>query len=70
VSQGTLYYPLAGYYAGDRQGPFVEATVRPLKGLQLYGSASRYRNNWSAMYEPAAAPEHQHVDGRFHATTG
>jgi hypothetical protein len=45
VSQGTLYYPLAGYYAGDRQGPFVEATVRPWKGWQLYGSASRYRNN-------------------------
>jgi hypothetical protein len=45
VSQGTLYYPLAGYYAGDRQGPFVEARLRPWKGLELYGSASRYRNN-------------------------
>ena len=45
VSQGTLYYPLAGYYAGDRQGPFVEARWRPGKRLELYGSASRYRNN-------------------------
>lgn len=45
VSQGTLYYPLAGYYAGDRQGPFVEARVRPWKGMELYASASRYRNN-------------------------
>jgi len=45
VSQGTLYYPLAGYYAGDRQGPFVEARWRPWKGIELYGSASQYRNN-------------------------
>jgi len=45
VSQGTLYYPLAGYYAGDRQGPFAEVQLRPWKRLELYGSASRYRNN-------------------------
>jgi hypothetical protein len=45
VSQGTLYYPLAGYYAGDRQGPFAEVRLRPWKGLELFGSASQYRNN-------------------------
>ena len=45
VSQGTLYFPLAGYYAGDRQGPFAELRVRLWKGTELFGSASRYRNN-------------------------
>ena len=45
VSQGTLYYPLAGYYAGDRQGPYAEMRVRPWKRLEFFGSASRYRNN-------------------------
>ncbi|MGO9256137.1 MAG: carboxypeptidase-like regulatory domain-containing protein [Bryobacteraceae bacterium] len=43
--QGTLYFPLAGYYAGDRQGPFAEARLHPWKRLELYGSASQYRNN-------------------------
>ena len=43
--QGALYLPLVGYFAGDRQGPFVEARFRPRKDLELYGSASQYRNN-------------------------
>ncbi|MBZ5580097.1 MAG: hypothetical protein LAP40_26350 [Acidobacteriia bacterium] len=43
--QGTLYFPLAGLYAGDRQGPFAEARFRPWKGLEVFGSASQYRNN-------------------------
>jgi len=43
--QGVLYYPLAGYFVGDRQGPFAEARWRPLKRLEFYGSASQYRNN-------------------------
>jgi len=43
--QGLLYFPLAGYFAGDRQGPFAEARWRPRKTLEFYGSASQYRNN-------------------------
>lgn len=45
VSQGILYFPLAGYYAGDRRGPFAEVRYHPFKRLELYGSASHYRNN-------------------------
>jgi hypothetical protein len=43
--QGILYLPLAGYYAGDRQGPFAEMRLHPWKRMELYGSASHYRNN-------------------------
>jgi hypothetical protein len=43
--QGVLYLPLAGYYAGDRQGPFAELQYRPWKAIELAGSASHYRNN-------------------------
>ena len=35
--QGMLYFPLAGYFVGDRQGPFGEARWRPWKRLELYG---------------------------------
>jgi hypothetical protein len=45
VYQGILYFPLAGYFAGDRRGPFAEARLHPWKRLELYGSASQYRNN-------------------------
>jgi len=45
VRQGALYFPLAGYFAGDRQGPFAEVHYRHWRGVDLYGSASRYRNN-------------------------
>jgi hypothetical protein len=45
VSQSANYFPLAGYFAGDRRGPFGEARVRPLKWIELFGSASQYRNN-------------------------
>lgn len=45
VYQGILYFPLAGYFAGDRRGPFAEARLHPWKGFELYGSASQYRNN-------------------------
>jgi len=43
--QGLLYFPLAGYFAGDRQGPFAEGRWRPRKTLEFYGSASQYRND-------------------------
>ena len=45
VSQSATYFPLAGYFAGDRRGPFGEARVRPLKWLEFFGSASHYRSN-------------------------
>ncbi len=43
--QGASYLPLLGYFLGDRQGPYGEIRVRPLRRLDLYGSASRYENN-------------------------
>jgi hypothetical protein len=43
--QTSLYLPLAGYFAGDRAGPFGEARFRPWKRLELFASANRYRNN-------------------------
>ena len=43
--QGLLYFPLAGYFLGDRRGPYGEARWRPFRRLELYGSASQYHNN-------------------------
>jgi hypothetical protein len=43
--EGIEYFPLAGYFAGDREGPFAEARWRPRKGMEFYGSVSQYRNN-------------------------
>jgi hypothetical protein len=43
--QSASYFPLLGYYVGDRQGPFGELTLRPFAGVELYASASGYRNN-------------------------
>lgn len=51
--QGALYFPLAGFYAGDRQGPFSEARWRPRKSVELFGSVSSYRNNLE--HDPNAA---------------
>lgn len=43
--QGVFYLPIAGYFAGDRRGPFGEIRVRPFAALELFASASEYRNN-------------------------
>lgn len=43
--QTSSYFPLLGYFAGDRRGPFAEVRYRPRKALELYGSVSRYTNN-------------------------
>jgi hypothetical protein len=43
--QSASYFPLLGYYLGDRQGPFGEVTLHPLAGVDIFGSASRYQNN-------------------------
>jgi hypothetical protein len=45
TDEGILYFPLAGYFSGDRRGPFGEARFRPWKKLELFASASRYANN-------------------------
>jgi hypothetical protein len=45
VRQSKLYYPAAGYFAGDRAGPFGEIRLRPWRRVEMFGSASRYRNN-------------------------
>jgi len=43
--EGVSYFPMAGYFLGDRQGPFAEGRWRPLPRLELYASASHYTNN-------------------------
>jgi len=43
--EGELYFPLIGYFTGDRRGPFGEVRVRPWRRLEFYGAASQYRNN-------------------------
>jgi hypothetical protein len=45
VLQNASYFPLVGAYLGDRAGPFGEVTIRPAKQLEIFGSASEYRNN-------------------------
>jgi len=45
VSQSLSYLPIAGYFVGDRRGPFAEARLRPFDWLELFGSANRYTNN-------------------------
>ena len=45
ADQGALYLPIAGYFAGDRRGPFGEVHLRPIKRVDLFGSASEYTNN-------------------------
>lgn len=43
--QGSDYLPLAGYFSGDRRGPYLEVRLRPLPRVELFGSANRYGNN-------------------------
>jgi len=43
--QNASYFPLLGSFLGDRQGPYGEVTLRPMRRLEFYGSASAYRNN-------------------------
>ena len=45
IAQGPFYFPLVGYFTGDRRGPFGEVRLRPWAPLEFYGSASQYRNN-------------------------
>jgi hypothetical protein len=43
--QSALAMPLAGYFFGDRRGPYADVRVRPLKAVELFASASGYANN-------------------------
>ena len=45
IRQSSSYLPVAGYFLGDRSGPYVEAQFEPINAIQLFGSASQYRNN-------------------------
>jgi hypothetical protein len=45
IHQTASYLPPAGYFLGDRSGPYVEAQLKPIEAIELFGSASNYRNN-------------------------
>jgi hypothetical protein len=45
IRESASYLPIAGYFLGDRAGPYLEATYKPIDGVELFGSASQYRNN-------------------------
>jgi hypothetical protein len=45
IRQSASYLPVAGYFLGDRTGPYVEASFKPIDAIELFGSASQYRNN-------------------------
>ncbi|MGI9074177.1 MAG: carboxypeptidase-like regulatory domain-containing protein [Bryobacteraceae bacterium] len=45
IHQTASYLPLAGYFLGDRSGPYVEAQFKPIEAIELFGSASESRNN-------------------------
>jgi hypothetical protein len=51
--QNASYFPLLGYYLGDRAGPFAEAKYHPFDRLEIYASASEYQNNVAG--DPALA---------------
>jgi len=43
--QNASYFPLLGYYLGDRAGPYGEIKYHPVERLEIYASASGYENN-------------------------
>jgi len=43
--QPPSYLPVAGFFLGDRSGPFVEARFKAAEGAEFFGSASAYRDN-------------------------
>ncbi len=46
LRQTAGYLPVAGYFAGDRGGAFVEGRLRVRKGLEVSGSTGSLRNNF------------------------
>jgi hypothetical protein len=45
IRESASYLPVAGYFLGDRAGPYVEAAYQPIEAIELFGSVSQYRNN-------------------------
>jgi hypothetical protein len=43
--QTASYFPLLGYFAGDRRGSFAEARYRLAPGVEFSASANHYSNN-------------------------
>lgn len=43
--QTASYFPLLGYFAGDRKGGFAEARYRLKPGIEFSASANQYSNN-------------------------
>jgi hypothetical protein len=46
LRQTAGYLPVAGYFAGDRGGGFVEGQARALRNVDLFASAGTLRNNF------------------------
>ncbi len=46
LRQTAGYLPVAGYFAGDRGGGFLEGRVQVRKGIDLFGLAGTLRNNF------------------------
>jgi hypothetical protein len=45
IREKASYLPVAGYFLGDRSGPYIEAQYKPIERVELFGSSSDYRNN-------------------------
>jgi hypothetical protein len=45
IHHSASYLPIAGYFLGDRSGPYIEVDAKPIHAIDLFGSASQYRNN-------------------------
>jgi hypothetical protein len=45
IHHSASYLPIAGYFLGDRSGPYIEVEAKPIQAIELFGSASQYRNN-------------------------
>jgi hypothetical protein len=45
MNLSRTYVPMAGYWVGDRKGPFGELRVKPVGRVELYASANRYESS-------------------------
>lgn len=54
IREAASYLPLAGYFLGDRSGPYVEVQYKPIEKADLFASVSDYRNNLDNSPEVAA----------------
>ncbi len=42
------YFPLAGFWVGDREGPYGEIRIKPLSRVELFASANQYKTTSKA----------------------